>query len=173
MMNNEYDKESGGQREVSESKRSRWHISADTRGVLAVFFGALVVLSAVWGVCDYALSRLDARFDEIDAEFDKIDARFNTIDARFDGVDARFDRQDLRMDRIESTMTEGFRQTHDRIDRTDARIDRLETKVDAIDTFLRQGRPHIPVEGDGTTPGPVANPEGSGGESSWPLRRDR
>lgn len=159
MMNNEYDKESGGQREVSEAKRSRWHISADTRNVLAVFFGALVVLSALWGVCDYALSRLDARFDEIDAEFDKIDARF--------------DRQDLRMDRIESTMTEGFRQTHDRMDRTDARIDRLETKVDAIDTFLRHGRQQIPVEGDGATPVPVAKPAGSGGESSWPLPQDR
>lgn len=151
-MNEEYDRENGGQREVSEAKRSRWHISADTRNLLAVFFGTLVLFSTVWGVCEYALARLDAKFDEI-------------------GV--RFDRQERRMDRIESALAEGFRQTHGRIDRTDARIDRIESKVDAIDAFLRQGRQQVPVEGDGATPVPDAKPEGSRRGSSWPLPRDR
>ena len=174
--------------EVSEEKRSRWHISSDVRNLLAVFVAALALLGAVWGVCDYALSKLDARFDEIDAEFDKIDGRFDRQDSRMDGIESAM-AEGFRQTReamaegfrqAREATAEGFRQTHDHIDRTDARIDRLdarvdrlETKVDGIDAFLRQGGPQLPVGGGDSNPAPVAKPEGSSRDSSWPLSRDR
>lgn len=181
-MNEEYDKENGGPRDVSEAKRSRWHISADARNLLAVAVAMLALFSAVWGVCDYALSRMDARFDEIDAEFDEIKVRFDRQDRRMDRIDSAmtegFRQTEGRMTegfrQTNGRMTEGFRQTHDRIDRTDARIDRLETKVDGIDAFLRQGRPQqTPVEGGGSAPAPDAKPSVSGRDWSWPHLRDR
>ena len=186
--NEEYDKENGGPMEVSEEKRSRWHISSDVRNLLAVFVAALALLGAVWGVCDHALSKLDARFDEIDAEFDKIDGRFDRQDSRMDGIESAM-AEGFRQTReamaegfrqTREATAEGFRQTHDHIDRTDARIDRLdarvdrlETKVDGIDAFLRQGGPQLPVGGGDSNPAPVAKPEGSSRDSSWPLSRDR
>ena len=75
---------------MSETKRSRWHISSDVRSVLAVVAVVLAGLAAVWGVAEYAVSRLEPRFDQIDMQFTQ---------------------QDARMDRIESTMAEGFHQS--------------------------------------------------------------
>ena len=122
-MNKEYDSENGGGSEMSETKRSRWHISSDTRSVLTVVAVVLAGPAAVWGVAEYAVSRLEPRFDQIDMQFTQ--------------QNLRFDQQDARMDRIESAITEGFSRSHARMDRTDARIDRLEEKVDAIEAFLR------------------------------------
>lgn len=136
---------------MSETKRSRWHISSDVRSVLAVVAVVLAGLAAVWGVAEYAVSRLEPRFDQIDMQFTQ---------------------QNARLDRIESTMAEGFRQFHARMDRTDVRIDRLEQKLDAIDAFLREGRLPVGVEGGESTPAPAAKPGGFSATSSWPLLRD-
>ena len=180
-MNEEYDKENGGPMEVSEEKRSRWHISSDVRNLLAVFVAALALLGAVWGVCDYALSGLHARFDEIDVRFDRQDRRMDGIEsAMAEGLRQTREATAEGLRQTREAMAEGFRQTHDRIDRTDARIDRLdtkvdrlETKVDGIDAFLRQGGPQLPVGGGDSNPAPVAKPEGSSRDSSWPLSQDR
>jgi len=155
---------------MSETRRSRWHISCDVRIVRTVTVVVLVLVGAVWGVCECIVSRLEPRFDQIDTQFTQ--------------QNLQFDQQDARIDRIESAITEGFRQfhaamaegfrlSHARMDRTDARIDRLEEKVDGIEAFLRQGRPPIGVQQDESTPAPIAEPGGFSAAPSWPVLRDR
>ena len=180
-MNKEYDSENGGGSEMSETKRSRWHISSDVRSVLTVVAVVLAGLAAVWGVAEYAVSRLEPRFDQIDMQFTQQNLRFDQQDARMDRIESTmaegfrqsqaamaegFRLSHARMDRIESAMAEGFRLSH-------GRINRLEEKVDAIEAFLRQGRPPVGVQRDEATPAPVAKPGGFSATSSWPLLRDR
>ena len=155
-MNKEYDSENGGGSEMSETKRSRWHISSDTRSVLTVVAVVLAGLGAVWGVCQHTVSRLETEFHKQNARMDRIES---TI--------AEGARQS------QAAMTEGFRRSHARMDRTDVRIDRLEQKLDAIDAFLREGRLPVGVEGGESTPAPAAKPGGFSATSSWPLLGDR
>ena len=155
-MNKEYDSENGGGSEMSETKRSRWHISSDARNVLAVVAVVLAGLGAVWAVCQHTVSRLETEFHQQNARMDRIESTM-----------AESARQS------QAAMAEGFRQSHTRMDRTDVRIDRLEQKLDAIDAFLRQGRPPIGPQGGESTPAPVARPGGFSATSGWPLQRDR
>ena len=141
---------------MSETKRSRWHISSDTRSVLTVVAVVLAGLGAVWGVCQHTVSRLETEFHKQNARMDRIES---TI--------AEGARQS------QAAMTEGFRRSHARMDRTDVRIDRLEQKLDAIDAFLREGRLPVGVEGGESTPAPAAKPGGFSATSSWPLLGDR
>lgn len=134
---------------MSETKRSRWHISCDVRIVRTVAVVVLVLVGAVWGVCECIVSELELRFDQ----------------------------QDARMDRIESTMAEGFRQFHAAMAEgfrlSHGGINRPEEKVDGIEAFLRQGRPPIGVQQDESTPAPIAEPGGFSAAPSWPVLRDR
>ena len=166
-MNKEYDSENGGGSEMSETKRSRWHISSDARSVLAVVAVVLAGLAAVWGVCQHTVSRLETEFHQQNARMDRIESTmaegFRLSQA---AMTEGFRLSHARMDRIESAMAEGFRLSH-------GRINRLEEKVDAIEAFLRQGRPPVGVQGDEATPAPVAKPGGFSATASWPLLRDR
>ena len=134
---------------MSETKRSRWHISCDVRIVRTVTVVVLMLVGAVWGVCECIVSELDLRFHQ----------------------------QNARLDRIESTMAEGFRQFHAAMEEgfrqshaamaegfrlSHGGINRPEEKVDAIGP-----------QGGKSTPAPVAKPGGFSATSSWPLLRDR
>ena len=121
--------------------KSRWHISTDVRNALALFVGAVTLLAAVWGVCEFSISGLSDRFDQIDA---------------------RLDLQDAELARIKSDTAEGFRQTNDRIDRLEAKVDRIESLL--LDYLLR-----IDVPSDESTPDPAAQPAGRGEGASQPL----
>ena len=77
---------------MSGTTESRWHISPDVRNALALFVAAVTLLAAVWGVCEWTVSRLSERFDRIDARFDRQDARFDQQDARLDRLEAKVDR---------------------------------------------------------------------------------
>ena len=170
---------------MSETKRSRWHISSDVRSVLAVVAVVLAGLAAVWGVAEYAVSRLEPRFDQIDMQFTQQNARLDRIESTMAegfrqfhaAMEEGFRQSHAAMAegfRLSQTaMTEGFRLSHARMDRTDVRIDRLEQKLDAIDAFLREGRLPVGVEGGESTPAPAAKPGGFSATSSWPLLRDR
>ena len=70
-MSKSYTDGNGSMKEVSGTTKSRWHISADSRYTLALFVGAVTLLAAVWGACEYRISRLSDRFDRIDARFDQ------------------------------------------------------------------------------------------------------
>lgn len=93
---------------MSETKRSRWHISCDVRIVRTVTVVVLMLVGAVWGVCECIVSELELRFHQ----------------------------QNARLDRIESTMEEGFRQSHAAMAEgfrlSHGGINRPEEKVDAI-----------------------------------------
>ena len=93
---------------MSETKRSRWHISCDVRIVRTVTVVVLMLVGAVWGVCECIVSELELRFHQ----------------------------QNARLDRIESTMAEGFRQFHAAMAEgfrlSHGGINRPEEKVDAI-----------------------------------------
>ena len=143
-MSNSYTDENGGTKEVPETTKSRWHISADTRNVLALFVGAVTLVAVVWGVCESSISRLSERFDQQDARFDQIDARFDRQDARFDEQDRKLDHTNARMDRLE------------------AKVDRIETLL--IDYLLRIGMPS-----EESTPNPAARPAGRGEGASQDL----
>jgi len=195
-MNKEYDSENGGGSEMSETKRSRWHISSDTRSVLTVVAVVLAGLGAVWAVCQHTVSRLETEFHQQNARMDRIESTMAEGARQSQAAMAEGARQSqaamaegfrqsqaamtegfrlshARMDRIESAMAEGFRLSHARMDRTDVRIDRLEQKLDAIDAFLREGRLPVGVEGGESTPAPAAKPGGFSATSSWPLLGDR
>lgn len=183
-MTNQDDADNGSRENVSEGTESSWPLSTIIRDVLAGFGAALVLLLAVGVGCEFALTRLDWRFDDIDRRFNQQDRRFDQQGRRFGRQDVRFDRQDRRMDRIESTAADGFRlsnqrmdriestvdrglrQTHDRNDRADARIDRLETKVYVIEAFLDQGRLRMVVHEDDSSPTLVFIPNAFGGTES-------
>ena len=93
---------------MSETKRSRWHISCEVRIVRTVTVVVLMLVGAVWGVCECIVSELELRFHQ----------------------------QNARLDRIESTMAEGFRQFHAAMEEgfrlSHGGINRPEEKVDAI-----------------------------------------
>ena len=93
---------------MSETKRSRWHISCEVRIVRTVTVVVLMLVGAVWGVCECIVSELELRFHQ----------------------------QNARLDRIESTMEEGFRQSHAAMAEgfrlSHGGINRPEEKVDAI-----------------------------------------
>lgn len=158
-MNNEFDADSERREKVSEAEGSSWPFSSFTGHLLAGFGVAIVLLLAVWVGSEYALTRLDWRFDNIDRRFDWQDRRFGQQDRRFDQQDRRFDRQDnrfgqqdkrfdrqdRRMDRIESTAADGIRVSHDRMDRivftvdrrfrqTHDRNDRTDARIDRLET---------------------------------------
>ena len=140
-MNNERDEDNGGREEVSEAQGSGWHVGTFARQVLVGCGGGIVLFLAVGAGCEYALSRLDWRFDNIDRQFDGQDRRFDRQDRRFDYQDGRFnqlnyrfdrqnyrfnqqdnrfDRQDRRMDRIESTIFKGIRSSTEQMDRIES-----------------------------------------------------
>lgn len=170
---------------MSETKRSRWHISCDVRIVRTVTVVVLVLVGAVWGVCECIVSELELRFDQQDARMDRIESTMAegfrlshaamaegfrlSHAATAEGfrqsqaaMTEGFRLSHARMDRIESAMAEGFRLSH-------GRINRLEGKLDSIGTFLRQGRPPVGVKGGESTPAPAAKPGGFSATSSWPL----
>lgn len=83
-MKNEYEADNGSRENVSEAKESSWPLGTIVRDVLAGFGAALVLLLAVGVGCEFALSRLDWRFDSIDRRFNQQDRRFDQQDSRFD-----------------------------------------------------------------------------------------
>ena len=177
-MNKEYDSENGGGSEMSETKRSRWHISSDTRSVLTVVAVVLAGLAAVWGVCQHTVSRLETEFHQQNARMDRIESTMaegarQSQAAMTEGLRQSQAAMTEGFRQSQAAMTEGFRLSHARMDRTDVRIDRLEQKLDAIDAFLREGRLPVGVEGGESTPAPAAKPGGFSATSSWPLLGDR
>ena len=151
---------------MSETKRSRWHISCDVRIVRTVTVVVLMLVGAVWGVCECIVSELELRFHQQNARLDRIESTMaEGFRQSHAAMTEGFRQSHARMDRIESAMAEGFRLSH-------GRIDRLEEKVDAIEAFLRQGRPPVGVEGGESTPAPVARSGGFSATSGWPLLRD-
>lgn len=158
-MNSEFDADNGSREKKSEAEGSSWPFGPFVSHLLAGFGVAIVLLLAAWVGGEYALSRLDWRFDNIDRRFDWQDRRFGQQDKRFDRQDRRFDRQDnrfgqqdkrfdrqdRRMDRIESTTADGMRLSHDRMDRivftvdsrfrqTHDRNDRTDARIDRLET---------------------------------------
>lgn len=158
-MTNQDDADNGSRENGSEGTESSWPLSTIIRDVLAGFGAALVLLLAVGVGCEFALSRLDWRFDSIDRRFNQQDRRFDQQDGRFDWQDRRFDqqdrrfdrqdvrldRQDRRMDRIESTTADGIRLSIKRVDRVESAVekgfrqthdrnDRADARVDRLET---------------------------------------
>ena len=83
-MNNEYEADNGSRENVSEAKESSWPLGTIVRDVLVGFGAALVLLLAVGVGCEFALSRLDWRFDSIDRRLHHQDRRFDQQHGRFD-----------------------------------------------------------------------------------------
>lgn len=134
-MNNEYEADNGSRENVSEAKESSWPLSTIVRDVLVGFGAALVLLLAVGVGCEFALSRLDWRFDSIDRRFNQQDRRFNQQDRRFDQQDGRFDWQDRRFDQQDRR----FDQLGRRFDRQDVRFDRQDRRMDRIESTTADG----------------------------------